>query len=300
MSLVTQQLIGFFHVIRLGSFSKAAEVTNRTQSSVSHQVQKLEDHLGCPLIVRGGRGTLSATPIGNEVYSFASKILSEQVALYGRIADMKSTRSHNLVIAATGDSLSKVLPQYIERFCKGQADIKLRLMQASLDELVALAREGTADLCFGRINDLPSDLTALPWRRLDHFLVARHDHDIWSRGDEIGLADLAAYPLIIPPSAQHSRTITNLQATLRAEGLTADIALECPNVERSIDYARMNIGIYFALCTPEMIGGLPDDMTCRAITHLFPSRDYGAFFSSSRPLSRSAKRFLAEIELGER
>lgn len=48
-------LIGFESAARLGSFSRAAEELNITQSAISHQVRVLEDHLGQPLFRRIGR-----------------------------------------------------------------------------------------------------------------------------------------------------------------------------------------------------------------------------------------------------
>lgn len=48
-------LIGFEAAARLGSFSRAAEELNLTQSAISHQVRVLEDHLGQPLFRRIGR-----------------------------------------------------------------------------------------------------------------------------------------------------------------------------------------------------------------------------------------------------
>lgn len=48
-------LIGFESAARLGSFSRAAEELNITQSAISHQVRVLEDHLGQSLFRRIGR-----------------------------------------------------------------------------------------------------------------------------------------------------------------------------------------------------------------------------------------------------
>lgn len=48
-------LVGFEAAARHGSFSRAAEELNITQSAISHQVRALEDHLGQPLFHRVGR-----------------------------------------------------------------------------------------------------------------------------------------------------------------------------------------------------------------------------------------------------
>ena len=50
-----QQIIGFYHVTKLGSFTKAAEATFRTQSAISQQIKNLEEELGCQLLERIGK-----------------------------------------------------------------------------------------------------------------------------------------------------------------------------------------------------------------------------------------------------
>jgi len=53
-------LRGFEAAARLGSFSKAAEALNMTQSAISHQVKTLENYLDQPLFIRVNRKVLLA------------------------------------------------------------------------------------------------------------------------------------------------------------------------------------------------------------------------------------------------
>ncbi|HAY21466.1 MAG TPA: LysR family transcriptional regulator, partial [Desulfobacterales bacterium] len=50
-----QQLLGFYQVAKLGSFTRAGEATYRSQSALSQQVKALEEELACPLLERIGR-----------------------------------------------------------------------------------------------------------------------------------------------------------------------------------------------------------------------------------------------------
>ena len=59
-----QQLLGFYQVAKLGSFTKAAEATFRTQSALSQQVKALEDELGGRLLERLGKRRLKLTAAG--------------------------------------------------------------------------------------------------------------------------------------------------------------------------------------------------------------------------------------------
>ena len=49
-----QQILGFYHVAKLQSFTKAGEATFRTQSALSQQIKALEVELDAPLIERIG------------------------------------------------------------------------------------------------------------------------------------------------------------------------------------------------------------------------------------------------------
>ncbi len=57
-----QQLLGFYQVAKLGSFTKAAEATFRTQSALSQQVKALEEELGAQLMERLGQTPLASSP----------------------------------------------------------------------------------------------------------------------------------------------------------------------------------------------------------------------------------------------
>jgi len=67
-------LIGFEAAARLGSFSRAAEELNVTQSAISHQIRTLEDNLGQPLFRRIGR-RIELTDAGNDLLTTAQKAL---------------------------------------------------------------------------------------------------------------------------------------------------------------------------------------------------------------------------------
>ncbi|WP_306116007.1 MULTISPECIES: LysR family transcriptional regulator [unclassified Roseovarius] len=67
-------LVGFEAAARHGSFSRAAEELNITQSAISHQVRTLEDHLGQPLFHRIGR-RIDLTDAGRDLRQTAQEAL---------------------------------------------------------------------------------------------------------------------------------------------------------------------------------------------------------------------------------
>ena len=68
-----RNLITFIHVAELGSFSKAAEQLDYSQSTISFQIKQLEDELGCLLFERINH-TITLTERGREIVSYAHQI----------------------------------------------------------------------------------------------------------------------------------------------------------------------------------------------------------------------------------
>jgi DNA-binding transcriptional LysR family regulator len=60
------------------NFTKAAERVYRSQPAISQQIRALEDDVGFPIFVRGGRDGVSRTPAGELVLNWARNVLAER------------------------------------------------------------------------------------------------------------------------------------------------------------------------------------------------------------------------------
>lgn len=77
--LDTDQLRSFIAIVDTGSFTRAARRVNKTQSSVSMHIRRLEERLEKPLFVKAGRGVrLSAD--GERFVDYARTILHTEAA----------------------------------------------------------------------------------------------------------------------------------------------------------------------------------------------------------------------------
>src|SRR5215467_11537081 len=68
-------LRSFVSVVDAGGFTRAGERVHRTQSTVSQQIKRLEDMLGCELLTRNGRQA-TLTQEGERLLSYARRILA--------------------------------------------------------------------------------------------------------------------------------------------------------------------------------------------------------------------------------
>src|SRR5882762_11886549 len=71
--LDTDQLRSFVAIVDTGSFTRAAERVNKTQSAVSMHVRRLEEQLGRPLFAKVGRG-VRLTEDGEKLIDYARQM----------------------------------------------------------------------------------------------------------------------------------------------------------------------------------------------------------------------------------
>lgn len=86
MTPTAQQTAALVHVVREGSFTRAAAAMGVTQSAVTQQIAKLEATLGTRLLMRGADG-VTPTATGAEFYELSARIetLRETLAERARI-----------------------------------------------------------------------------------------------------------------------------------------------------------------------------------------------------------------------
>ena len=95
-----RQLKYFVEVGRLGSFSLASKALFITQSTISQQIQKLEEELGVELLTRDTRH-VALSDYGEQFYPCAVQVLEEARAGVDRIRDVKELKVGTLSIGAT-------------------------------------------------------------------------------------------------------------------------------------------------------------------------------------------------------
>jgi DNA-binding transcriptional LysR family regulator len=81
-------LKAFLAVAEQRSFTRAADMLNRTQSAVSVQIRRLEQQLGTKLLHRSSAGA-APTAAGEELRSYARRILALNAEAFGALRARK-------------------------------------------------------------------------------------------------------------------------------------------------------------------------------------------------------------------
>ncbi|MFZ5645940.1 MAG: LysR family transcriptional regulator [Bacillota bacterium] len=159
----TRQLKAFIVVAGTRSFTKAAEMLDYAQSSITGQVKSLEDELGVRLFERLGRQVI-LTREGERFMVYAEKILKQFSESKEALSDSLNPRG-TLIIGAP-ETLSAVrLPPLIKQFHSRFPDVEMIVKKCRPKEITASLRNGEIDvaLILGRemySSDLVSEILA--------------------------------------------------------------------------------------------------------------------------------------------
>ena len=106
--LDTDQLRSFVAIVDTGSFTRAADRVNKTQSAVSMQIRRLEEQLGRPLFAKLGRG-VRLTEDGEKLIDFARQMLQVEAAAFASVS--RKALAGRIRLGIPDDYAESVLPE---------------------------------------------------------------------------------------------------------------------------------------------------------------------------------------------
>ncbi len=172
-----QQLKTFATIAQLNSFTKAAELLDYAQSSISAQIHSLENELETKLFERLGR-EVSLTEAGKRLLIYAEHIL--KLADEAKVSILGDVSPQGTLTIGAPESLSifklpALLQAYKERFPK----VKLVLKLGKCSDIYDWVRKNTVDIGF--LLSPPISTNDLIMNRLSHeamTLVACKTHPL--------------------------------------------------------------------------------------------------------------------------
>ena len=290
-----QQIIGFYHVAKLGSFTKAANITFRTQSAISQQVKNLEEELGCQLFERIGKHKLRLTSAGNRFFKFSETILERHAFLIEELNEMKGYQKGRLRMAAPFTTLFHLFPLALRHYIKQFPNIELTIFDRSQQDILGLIKNG--DIDFGLVLEsiVPKDLAALRWKKVRTVVLTPVGHPL-AKAKRVTLKQIGKYPLILPPVNLKYRS--SLEEKFKKLGIDYHIVMESSNVELSSLYVEMGLGISFATVVKDLPELKKRKLAFLPMDHLFKP-DYIAVVMRKDKTLISYKDAFVKILFGE-
>jgi DNA-binding transcriptional LysR family regulator len=240
-----QQIIGFYQVAKLGSFTKAGDATFRTQSALSQQIKALEQELDCHLFERIGKRKLRLTSAGERFFEFAEAILENYDCLKEDLSELQGLQKGRLRIAAPFTTLYHLVPETLKEYIIQFPYVELTILDRSQQVVIELVRNGDIDLGFTLESEVPKDLSLLRWKRVETVLMVPVGHPL-AEAERVTLRQIAKYSLILPPKDLRFTCRRILEERFQKLGLDYQIVMESSNVELTSLYVEMGLGISFA------------------------------------------------------
>ena len=127
------QLRTFIAIAETGSFTKAAEVVNKTQSAVSMQMKRLEERIDRPIFARDGRAS-KLTEDGQRLLDYARRIVKLNVETIAAFSDAEL--SGRVRLGVPDDYADRYLPEIMARFSRAYPGVELSVIcEPSVDLL---------------------------------------------------------------------------------------------------------------------------------------------------------------------
>jgi len=161
----------FIAIADLGSFARAAEEVNKTQSAVSMQMKRLEETLGRPVFVRDGRHNRLA-PDGERLLEYARRIVTLNDEVLTTFTQPELT---GLVRLGTPDDYAdRFLPEILARFARTHPLVQVDVKSRPSHELAESVRRGNLDMALVTCAAASADVETVRSEPLSWVTSMRH------------------------------------------------------------------------------------------------------------------------------
>jgi DNA-binding transcriptional LysR family regulator len=281
------QLHTFLEIVRLKSFSKAAQSCFRTQPAVSAQVRQLEQEMNAPLFERLGT-KIALTPAGHIFAEYAEQILELRRRAQDAINELERVPRGELVIAANEATCIYVLPRVFAEYKKRFPNVQILVDRSYGARVVEAVVDNQAD--FG-ITQLPVTEKRLQVAKIhsDEIKVAFAAGHPLAAKSVILPQDLAGVPLLLPKAGV---TRTRLNAWLEPLEDAVNISMELDSTEMIKRFAMAELGVGFVAashCREEIAAG---KLATRSMGPEPMVRQLGLIYRKDKALSKAALGFI--------
>ena len=283
----------FCDIVRLGSFSKAAELNGVSQPSASQLVHQLEERLGVRLIDRSHR-PIELTPEGRRYHEGCRDLVHRYEELERAVRDLGASPAGRLRVAAIYSVGLGQLHRVLERFRADRPAVDLRVDYVHPDQVTDSVLRGEADLGLTSYPEPSRRLSVHPWRE-EPFALAVPPTDPLAGDAAVSPDTLCGREFVMPRSGLRVRD--EIDRWLATHRVGARVVAEFDNLEsvkRAVEVAE---GIAL-LPTPTFSAEVEDGRLVRVPLEVSTSssdrfvRPLGVVRRRGEELSEPASRFL--------
>lgn len=281
------QLHTFLEIVRLKSFSKAAQACFRTQPAVSAQIRQLELELNTSLFDRLGT-RIQLTTAGRIFAQYAEQILALRREAQDQIRELERTPRGELVIAANESICIYVLPQVFAEYKKLFPNVQLRVDRSFGANVVDGVVDNQADFGITQLPVLEKRLEAVKFFSDEVRVILPAGHPLAARR-AVSPRDLAGVPLLLPKSG---KTRARLNEWLEPVEEQIQISMELDSTEMMKRFVIAGLGVSFLAASNCRAEAERGDLVMAPLAPEPMIRQLGLIYRKDKALSKAALGFI--------
>lgn len=161
----------FLKVCETGSFSKAAEALNYTQSGISQMMAGLEEELGVQLFARINRG-VTLTDNGTRLLPYIRELANQKTRLRQAAFNINHKVEGKLRVGSISSITTLWMPEVVHYFKENYPKVKIEILDGNYDEIREWIIRGQVD-CGFLSSIVADDLKFYPLRTIRCALCSR-------------------------------------------------------------------------------------------------------------------------------
>ncbi|WP_034918581.1 HTH-type transcriptional activator IlvY [Erwinia sp. 9145] len=162
----------FLHLAESRHFGRSARAMHVSPSTLSRQIQRLEEDLGQTLFLRDNR-TVTLTDAGEQLRQFAQQTLLQYQQLRHAIGHSGPSLSGELRLFCSVTAAYSHLPPILDRFRAGHPLVEIKLTTGDAADAVEKVQSAEADIAIaGRPETLPASIGFTPLGLIPLLLIA--------------------------------------------------------------------------------------------------------------------------------
>ncbi|CAI6082608.1 LysR family transcriptional regulator [Cohnella sp. JJ-181] len=289
----------FQTIVRTGSFQKAAQELQYAQSTITKQIQNLEDSLGVKLLERGKK--LRLTQAGELFIAKSDRLLRDYYELQQTMTDLNDGEKGSVNVGIMEPAASYRIPALLKRFAEAYPSVDVHLRIHNSHMFNQLVSDGSVDFAICATPDSGLGTTFEPLYVEDIVLLLPSAHSLAKRR-RIQLSDLRGEQILLTNATCPFRR--KLETALHERGGTPYRKIEIGNMAALKYYVQVDYGI--AAVPRITVTPPPEGTIVRAIEDFDTGLTTGLLMKKdTRLLSAAARKLSAFLaaelgRLGER
>lgn len=286
MDMNISKYMAFVTTVEYGSFTKAGEILNYSQSAISRMINDLEKEWKISVLERSKAG-VKLTSDGLKLLPYAKSLCEEYKKLQMQVDELNGLQSGIIRIGTFSSVATHWLPNIIKEFQKDYPNIDYELLLGDYTEIENWILEGRVDCGFLRL-PTHKDLETI-FLAKDKLLAILPENHYLAHKEKVSLSDLCNEPFLMLDKGNNS----DISKIFEQNGISPKIHFTTWD-----DYAIMSMvesGLGISILPELILKRIPYKLVFKELD--IPAyRNIGLAFRNKKTISLAVEKFLEYLK----